>query len=79
MSHKTSKSLDDMIVKDKGRYTKVPGLEKIEVQLQGRVLMAVEEAAKLKHLTVPQWIKESLENQLIREGCLPSWWHERQF
>jgi len=79
MSHKANSSLNDMVVKDKGRYTKVPGLEKFEVQLQGRVLMAVQDSAKIKHLTIEQWIKETMENQLIRDGSLPSWWHERQF
>lgn len=66
-------------VKEKGRYTTQPGKKKFEVQLQGQGLMALEKAAKLKCLTPNQYFREALEKALIKDGCLPSWWLERQF
>jgi hypothetical protein len=66
-------------VKEKGRYTNSIGKKKYEVQLQGQGLMALEKAAKLKHLTPNQYFREALEAALIRDGCLPSWWLTRQF
>lgn len=51
----------------------------ITLTIKDRFLIGLEEAAKEKHLTLGQYITESLENTLIKEGKLPEWWHTRQF
>lgn len=60
--------------------SKGPILKKtVTLTIKDRFLQGITEAAKEKNLTIPQYIIETLENQLIKEQKLPSWWHSRQF
>jgi hypothetical protein len=72
----SSKAGDTLNVKEKNN----PATARVfTMSFKGMLLNAVLDAAKAKHLKPSQWIKETLENALIREGHLPSWWHSRQF
>ena len=51
----------------------------ITITAKDRFLQGLESAAKEKGLTLNQLVKEYLENSLIKDGHLPSWWHTRQF
>lgn len=56
-----------------------PARKLITITAKDRFLQGLESAAKEKGLTLNQLVKEYLENSLIKDGHLPSWWHTRQF
>lgn len=76
-SHNVSKADDTLKVKEKtpSKHT----ARTYAITIKDRELQGVYEAAKEKGLTPHQWIKETLELALIKQGHLPSWWLSRQF
>lgn len=76
-SHSKSKTEDTLKVKEK-TVTKHTS-RTYAITIKERELQGVFEAAREKGLTPHQWIKETLEKELIKSGHLPSWWLERQF
>lgn len=76
-SHKGSKADDTLKVKEKivTKHT----ARTYAITIKDRELQGVYEAAKEKGLTPHQWIKETLEKELMKSGHLPEWWLSRQF
>lgn len=51
----------------------------ITVTVKDRLLQGLTDAAKEKALTPNQYVRETIEKALIKEGHLPDWWFSRQF
>lgn len=67
------------LIKVKEKSATAPGIIMVETKFKDMAAIAIEKAAKEKHLTNSQYIKEVVELALIREGHLPEWWLQRQF
>ena len=64
------------IVKEK--YPATGGVKRgFQVQLQGHLLLALEEYARENNISNSSAFKDLLEFRLFQLGKLPSWWYTR--
>lgn len=66
-------------IKVKEKSATAPGVIMVTTSFKDMASVAIEAAAKEKHLTNSQYIKEVVELALMKGGHLPDWWLERRF
>lgn len=52
--------------------------KQVQFKLQGLLLIGLEEMAKDRKETIPQVIKDILEQRLVKDGYLPEWYFSRR-
>lgn len=51
--------------------------KQVKFQLQGLLLIAVEQMARDRRVSVEDCLKDIIEHRLVKDGYLPEWWFTR--
>ena len=71
-------SIPDEDLKVKQLTGGTPLKRQFSIQLQGEVLLAMEQRARKLGLSANQYFRYVLEMDLVKEGELPDWWYTRK-